>query len=263
MRNIINILICFIVLVALNSCERVIDVDIKPNSTKLVIEGNITNVSGAQIISISKTVPYSDPNVYPPVSGAVITVSSISGTYTFRETQPGQYVNSTIRARPGQDFSLKVTLDNQIYTSTATMPQQISLDSLGISEVVFGAKVLKTVTVFYQDPVSALNSYRFVMSVNGVLVKQIFTINDELTNGHPVNSLLYQTDVTLKKGDRIDVEMQCIDPFVYDYWNSLSKQGGNGPNNSATPSNPISNIKGDALGYFSAHTLQKKSIVVL
>jgi len=250
-------------LLLLAGCERVIDVDIKPNSTKLVIEGNITNLTGAQTVSISKTVPYSDANVYPPVSGATVLVSNVNGTYTFKETQPGQYTNSSIRGRPGQEILLKVTIDNQNYTASAIMPQQVSLDSLGISDVTLGTKTIKTVSVYYQDPVSVINSYRFVMSVNGILVKQIFTINDEITNGRPVNSLLYQTDITLKTGDRVDVEMQCIDPFVYDYWYSLSKQGGNGPNNSATPSNPITNLKGDALGYFSAHTVQKKSIVIL
>lgn len=263
MRKLTIIINCILILHAFTGCERVIDVDIKPNSTKLVIEGNITNITGVQIVSISKTVPYSDVNVYPAVSGAVVTVSNINGTYTFKETTPGQYTNSAIRARPGQEILLKVTLDNKTYTSSATMPQQVTLDSLGVSEVTIGSKSIKTVSVYYQDPGPAVNAYRFVLSVNGALVKQVFTINDDLTNGRPVNSMLYQTDITLKTGDRVEVEMQCIDPLVYDYWYSLSQQGGNGPNNSATPSNPITNLQGDALGYFSAHTVQRKSIVVL
>lgn len=263
MRKVILIVNGLLLLMAFAGCERVIEVDIKPNSTKLVIEGNITNIVGAQTINISKTVAYSDDNVYPPVSGAVVTVSNITGTYTFKETQPGQYTNSVIRARPGQEILFKVTLDNRVYTATSTMPQPVVLDSLGVTEFALSNKYLKTVSVYYQDPVDKTNSYRFIMSVNGVLIKQVFTINDELTNGRPVNSLLYQTDIALKSGDRVDVEMQCIDPFVYNYWYSLSKQGGNGPNNSATPSNPISNLTGDVLGYFSAHTVQKKSIVIL
>jgi len=56
--------------------------------------------------------------------------------------------------------------------------------------------------------------------------------------------------------------MQCVDKKVFTYWYSLSQQGGNGFANSATPSNPTSNISNGALGYFSAHTVQHASVTV-
>ena len=54
--------------------------------------------------------------------------------------------------------------------------------------------------------------------------------------------------------------MQNIDPVVYKYWFSLS-QNATGETQSASPANPVSNIKGGALGYFSAHTISTKSII--
>lgn len=47
--------------------------------------------------------------------------------------------------------------------------------------------------------------------------------------------------------------LQAIDKSVYDYFSSLNKLSAGGINSSATPANPVSNVSGGALGYFSAH----------
>lgn len=56
--------------------------------------------------------------------------------------------------------------------------------------------------------------------------------------------------------------MQCIDRAIFDYFTSLNSSIGNGPGGGATPSNPTSNINGNAIGYFSAHTAQRKLVIV-
>ena len=52
--------------------------------------------------------------------------------------------------------------------------------------------------------------------------------------------------------------MRCIDKNVFRYFTAL--QGSQ--NNATTPANPENAITGGALGYFSAHTTQKKKIKV-
>lgn len=251
-------------LMAMASCQRVIDIDISHSDEKIVIEGKLTNVSGTQTISISKTVAYNDANVYPPVTGATVSISTATGTLTsFKETQPGQYTVANFRGRSGTAYTMTVKIGDKTYTATSAMPTQVTLDSLNISGIAVGKKTVKTVSAFYKDPPDQVNQYNFLLFVNGVQVKQVFTINDNLTNGRIVNSTLYQYDIELKTGDKVEVEMQCIDKYVYNYWFNLSQQGGNSPANSATPSNPTSNISNGALGYFSAHTVQRKSIMVL
>jgi hypothetical protein len=52
--------------------------------------------------------------------------------------------------------------------------------------------------------------------------------------------------------------MYCIDKNVYNYFFSLLQvTGNNGGFQSASPDNPITNISGGALGYFSAHTVSR------
>jgi len=56
--------------------------------------------------------------------------------------------------------------------------------------------------------------------------------------------------------------MMCIDEQVYQYLFGLSETINTGLNAPASPGNPISNITGGCLGYFSAHTIQKKSLLI-
>jgi hypothetical protein len=46
---------------------------------------------------------------------------------------------------------------------------------------------------------------------------------------------------------------------VFDYFNSLALMN---DGQSASPANPLSNIQGGALGYFSAHTVQRRTVII-
>jgi len=69
-------------------------------------------------------------------------------------------------------------------------------------------------------------------------------------------------DIKVVVGDAIHVEMQCIDQNVYTFYSALLQLSGGGPGGGITPANPPSNISNGALGYFSAHTVRKKSVVI-
>jgi hypothetical protein len=91
-------------------------------------------------------------------------------------------------------------------------------------------------------------------------------MNDEFTPGQEVNDyLVFENDtenkaLNFKKGDKLTAIMHCVDPAVYTYLFSLF--GANGSDNGAAPSNPLSNISGGALGFFSAHTVQEKTLII-
>jgi hypothetical protein len=55
--------------------------------------------------------------------------------------------------------------------------------------------------------------------------------------------------------------MLCLDEAIYKYWYSLRSGGGDGTGSTAAPANPLTNIKGGALGYFSAHTINRKKVI--
>ena len=248
------------------ACEKVIDVDIKESASQLVIEGTITDQPGEQVVKITRSVPYTNTNTYPPVSGATVTVTDNgSNVWQFTEREPGVYTRP-FKGIPGTTYSLTVDLDGQTYTAQSLMPQHVPLDSVGITLITLGSEERKLVSVYFVDPPQVKNQYRYVMKVNDRLTKRVYAGNDRLTNGNNIKEqLFYQDDEDneeITSGDRVEVEMQCIDEAVFKYWYSLAEQTRGGPGGGVTPGNPPSNISGNVLGYFSAHTTETKSITV-
>jgi len=253
------LLIC----VSIISCKKVIELNLGNTPPQLVIEGNITDVRAAQTVTISQSVAFDNKNTFPPVSGAIVKVIDYKGTTrTFTEISAGVYMFSSFSGAYEKNYTLQVQVDGQTYTAVSTMPDRVNLDSLTVIAQGIPGNITKTIAVYYQDPPNINNQYRFIMYVNGVQVNKIFTRNDQFSDGRSVQALLYEDNITLKTGDKVVVEMQCIDPAIYTYWYTLSRQQDNGFNNSATPSNPPNNFNTNVLGYFSAHTSQSRPITV-
>jgi hypothetical protein len=254
------------ILITFASCEKVIDVKLNTSASQVVIEGSITDQAGVQTITISESVPYTNTNQYPPVTGAqVLVTDDANNSWTFTETKPGTYTFSSLKAETGRKYTMRVVAKNTTYTASSTMPALVKLDSLSTRIISFGGDDLKIVEAHFKDPADQVNQYRWVLKVNGVQIKSVFADNDRLTNGNDVDNTLFYDDDTneeLKTGDVAEVEMQCIDKDVFTYWFTLSQQTQNGPGGGVTPGNPPSNISNNALGYFSVHTTEKKTLTV-
>jgi hypothetical protein len=147
------------------------------------------------------------------------------------------------------------------------MPARVNLDSIYTTDEPIFTDTRKIVNVVFQDPPGRGNNYRFIQYVNNLKEKQLFIQNDDYTDARlNITKLYYFADdnsdsTIIHSGDSVRVDMLCIDPTVYEYWYSLERNT-NGDNNNTTPANPVSNILGGALGYFSAHTLQTRRMKV-
>lgn len=265
MGRYLNRAVVLLLVIGFSSCQRNIDLSINHPSSLLVIEGNVTNILGVQIVTVSTTIPYNKTNVFPPVIGAFVTLSDGEKSYVMsaNDAEPGKYTIPNFKGVEGRIYTLSVKMDTaEVYTATSVMPKQVKMDSIGINALSVGSKIIRTVSVYYHDPPTQVNQYKFVLFVNGVQVKHVFTLDDSHSNGRVINTSLYQNDIEIKSNDRVDVEMQCIDAAAYKYWYTLGQQNDNSPSNSATPTNPDSNLSGDVLGYFSAHTAERKTLIV-
>jgi hypothetical protein len=253
---------CTIVIVA-TSCTKVLDLKLNNNTGILVIEGNITNAPGTQVITLSQNVPFTNTNTYPPVTGASVSVSDNMGNnYPFTESPAGTYSTNAMTGVPGNTYTMHVTTNGTTYTATSTMPAPVTLDSITSTTDQIGKSNQRQIMVHYKDPAGIANQYRFIMYVDSVQVNSVFAYNDEFIDGRYVNLQLFQNNIDIYTGDTATVEMQCIDHPIYTYWFSLMQQQQNGPGGGVTPSNPPTNITPITLGYFSAHTTQTKTIVV-
>jgi len=246
------------------SCEKVIDIKVKESDTKYVIEGIITNEPGCKVY-ITRTKPFNEDNDFSNVSGATVKVKDNNIEHMLTESSPGVYETTLINGAPGHLYQLAVTINNQVFTAVCTMPQPVVMDTLYISPGPFGE--FKFATVSFKDPVGIKNGYRFVQYKNAVKDPMIFWENDEFTDGQ---ELVVQLDTgidekddprAINSGDEVTVEMLCLDEAIYKYWYSLRSGGGDGTSNTAAPANPLTNITGGALGYFSAHTINRKTVI--
>ncbi len=262
MKNIIYYLSALAIL-ALSSCEDVIDLNLNNAEPQIVIEANIVNGINKQTVKISTTKKFSDNNTPTPFKGATVTILQSNGIkdIAFTEFEPGIYTSSFFIGKPGQKYTLQVKANNKTYTATSTMPQIVNLDSLTITELSFFTNKNKFVQVNFIDPAAIKNQYNYVIMVNDTLRNAYYVDEDRFNDGKTVKNTLFTSSPDLKKGDRVNIDFQCIDYNTYRYFFAITQISGNGGPPTA-PSNPLSNFDNGALGYFSAHTSQMKSIIV-
>lgn len=266
MKFLKSLLILSLAVIAFSSCEKVIDVKLNNADKKLVIDAQITNVAGTCKVIISRTKEFSSNNELDGVSGATIEILGDDGTvFSLADIGGGVYESDGATGLPGHTYELKITVEGKTYTATSTMPEFVTFDSLSVEKQKFFDEEQVFANVSFKDPVGGRNYYRFVQHVNDYKIPGYSLLDDDLSDGKDIRSTLYfflDDDIEpVKSGDEFIVEMQGIDAAVYKYWFSL-EQSASGSGNSAAPANPVSNIKGDALGYFSAHTRQVKTIIV-
>jgi hypothetical protein len=246
------------------SCTKIINVDLNDAPPQLVIEGIVNDVAPATI-TISKSVVFSSPNIFPAVSGAVVTIKDdLGNNYTLPELpgKPGTYTTAGIIGKPGRTYTMTVNTSGTVYTATSTMPAVVNLDSLKPDEISFGNKLLKVVVPVYTDPPGRGNYYQLVQFVNSRFIKDINPWYDNVNDGGTnTRRLIYNDEVdslNIKKGDTVAVELRCIDKNIFNYMYAMADLN----SGQTTPANPVSNISGGVLGYFSAHTSRMKKILM-
>ena len=244
--------------IVLMACKKIINVDLNNAASQLVIEGIVSNTSPTQIV-ISRSVKFSSSNNFPTVSNATVIIKdNLNNSYTLKENTAGNYSSNSVIGVPGRTYNLSVTADGNTYTATSTMPLQVNLDTLLLEKIPFGNKAVTIVKPQYTDPVGFGNSYQFVETINKTVNPKVFVWDDRFNDGGISTRPLIEADSSIISGDTIKVEMRCIDKNIFRYFTSLADL----QQNATTPANPETNITGGCLGYFSAHTSQRKKVVI-
>lgn len=257
MKNSIKFYI-IVLLFAVTSCEKVINVDLTNAESRIVIEGMINDSGDPATVIISKSIPFSHLNNYPPVTGAVVKITDNAGNnFTLTEGAAGVYSNATLIGVPDRTYTLHVVASGQTYSSVCKMPQPVNLDSLFQDTIIFN-KSITFVSALFVDPVGFGNYYQVIETINGKRVNTIYVLDDSFQDGGKINNQFIDEEAEIKKNDTVQIEMRCIDKNVYRYIKGLQDLQFGG----TVPANPESNISNNALGYFSAHNSVQKTIVI-
>jgi len=259
-----RIILFFTAIIVLVACEREIFIDLNSSHPQIIIEANVSDDTSQSYVKLSKTLNFSDPNNYPPVEGAEVVISDNCGVVdTLVEVFPGYYIAMRIEGVPGRTYSLTIKYGGETYRATSKMPHVVMLDSLRFYQSFPELNdSLYYVVPLFLDPVRTDDQYRFISYINGEKDRTYFVFSDRLFNGMVNFRPVLSDDYMLKLGDTLTLEMRCIDYNIYEYFRVINNV--TGFNYFSPPANPLNNITGDyALGYFSAHSVQKKTQIVM
>lgn len=240
------------------SCEKIITVDLNESDSRYVIEGCINNHPGPYQVYISATRP-SDSDQPVLIPGAMVIISDDYGQCdTLTDMGSGVYQTGTLQGIVGHRYRLEVFLDGMVFTSESVMGNVVPIDTITTATISGIQQQLLVPVVSFSDPAGQINYYRYVLYVNGIRSAELFLGKDEHSDGLSVNKMLRQG---VSSGDSLEVELQNIDEAVFEYFNDLAGLQGQ-VLAGLTPSNPVSNISGGALGYFSAYAYSRKAVKV-
>ncbi|MDO9634784.1 MAG: DUF4249 domain-containing protein [Paludibacter sp.] len=263
-----NLLLLVGLLFFVSSCTEVVFVELDGSDAEIVVQASVPE-SGFAEVKISKSVHFNTSNEFPAVTGAVVIFQNDSGLIeTLTEYKPGYYRSSVIKGVPETTYRLTIETAGKVFQSEDRMPKPVRMESVKVRKFVFPVEgmpddllssPLMEVVVDFTDPLEDENYYRIIEYKNGKSVKSHLS-DDKFNNGKPVRSFLLSLNRTLISGDSLTIEMQSISKPVYNYLFGFSDM--NNIPQGTTPSNPLGNITGVKLGYFSAHTVHRVTLVI-
>jgi hypothetical protein len=269
----IQIISTILLLILLNSCTEVINVDLNTESPRLVIEASINWQKGTagntQKIKLTTTTNYYT-NLIPTVSNATVTIRNSANTsFNFIENAgTGIYECTNFVPVLNETYTLTVTSNGNVYTATETL-MPIAPIVTATQENNGGISGNKPVVRFvYTDPSNIENFYLYKFKYSNKIKPDIYVDKDEFFNGNPFFSVSFNDD--LKPEDKIDVIHYGISQRYFEYMSvllSVSGNAGGGPFQSP----PVS-VRGNIVnttneqnypfGYFNLSEIDTKSYTI-
>jgi len=257
-----------LLLLAMQSCQDVIDIDLNDADPKYVIEGAVIEGVDSILVRVTQTASFFDASEPQGINNATVVVTMPNGQeVTLGSIGNGYYTATGQTISTSSTYSLRVNVDEQEFTATTYMPAHTELDSLNVefSEGLFGLEGTYNVFLNFNDSLGIADYYKMNVTVNDTLLNsanEIMVVDDALVDGNAIYMPVFVRDFDL--GDSVAIELQAIDKATYKFYLTMASVAGSSAGSpfSATPANPESNIKGGALGVFAAYTSSKKNIIV-
>ncbi len=272
MKTIYKISALLILFIALNSCEKVIDLELKDAKQQIVVDANIYNGVGNNVVILTKSGNFYESNNFETVKNAnVIITNNLGDSYILNEISDGIYYNDTLNGQFLTNYKINILAEGKTITSNSTMPNLVSIDSITYKKIddgfgggpgsggQGGGEAFYKVYINFTDPANESNYYRIKVTVNGQYINEINVVDDGLFNGLSTQFLLRMGGFV--QGDTIDVDLISIDKANYEYYRLLNENDMGAMSTSV--GNPVSNIKGeDVIGVFGANAVDSKSVTI-
>jgi hypothetical protein len=250
-----------LLLLALTSCEEVVDIDLNYSDERLVIEGQLNwikeNNQTEQLIMLSKTTPYFE-NLRIPANGAQVrVVDSKENIYQFQEegNTGNYYPLDTIPYLLGAELTLHIDFENQTYSGSEVLNSVTSIYKIEQDSIPLFGNLATQLEAYSMDPVNEDNYSFFEFTSDRLDEPQYNVFRDDFSNGSEYYGVLF--DSNLKKGDFVRIRQYGLSKTAYQFWFLLilqnTQQGGPFQTNPANLNGNMVNLskpENSPLGYF-------------
>jgi hypothetical protein len=286
-------LIPFIFLLALISCEKNVTVEIPEATEEIVVEGIIETGSYARVL-LTRTLPFfgeinTSDVILNSVQGATVIVDDGSTTDTLIQIPGyGIYIGSVITGTIGKEYHLKVLVEGKTISSVTKIPYPVSLDSVWWKPD-GNRDSLGFAWAHLTDPDSLGNCYRwYAQRINhytygdnageikdstfiaapGAAFDDKFINNKSFDLSFPRGSFSFSDKEDdkndekffFKRGDTIVLKFCSIDRSNFEFWRTEESQVQSNGNPFASPQPITTNIQG-GLGIWGGYSPSYDTIV--
>lgn len=241
-----NILYIFLVLLLTNCNDDIQPGEFEP---KMVIYAELNNTS-TPYVSIQKTIPLLAVSDYSGVRNAVVKITdlTLNKTYTLWETSEGIYNYDSTIGFVGHSYRLDIEVEGKKITATEKMPRIVELQDATVEkyEVPFAEdKKYIEIKPKFRDPRGIENYYQFVFFKSSFPMDKSEIFKDYGFDGlQNVISFIVEG----RTDEYVTVRMRNITKNAYTYLEGVKL---NRNQIAATPTNPVTNLTGNVLGYFN------------
>ncbi|NQX91578.1 MAG: DUF4249 domain-containing protein [Flavobacteriales bacterium] len=278
MKTIQKTLLAFAAIALLASCTEVIDLELNEGEAqRLVVNGWFTDVPGRSRVDLTLTTSYFQNEAAPRVSGALVSVTDGTTTWTLSEVSPGVYQPaSDVVGEPGNTYTLNIEHEGENYEASAFMRASNPMDSINVrildplEEFGFPADPYYSVRLWTQEPEGLGDAYVWYTYVNGEGIRdtlnELTIVEDSFYDGS------YVSDLEI---DFVDIETEAVqgDTLLLEQWNIgidsyevlqeiLNQTDFQGGIFDAPPANVRTNISNGALGLWGAATIVTKETII-
>jgi len=256
-----------LLIAALSSCTDVIDVNVAPGETQLVIDAFINNRDTIQTIRLTRTVPYFQAGNAPVVSGAeiVLTNQTTGREFVFTDTrQNGIYAwvpaEKDNIGKVGDSFRLSVRYQSDVYEATSRLNRTTRVDSIVTEEReatpgTDGNKEGYYAEFYGTDSSGRKDFYWFRSFKNGVYQTRLLSFGTNGIGGRdnengadgfrfipPIRESITDGQAPFQVGDIVRVEIWSITEETLDFFIQAQSQINNGGLFARPPENVRSNF---------------------
>lgn len=255
-----NTIILFSVILLMASCKSDIDFDYHRVAPITVVNGSVTDTGS--VVIVGESLDMDDTVRIRPNTHAVVSITGSDGTSVeLQHVGQGRYMpDNAYVGKPGVCYTVSVNDGGQTYYASSTMQRSIAIDSLYFKWENGALSDQVVMHIHFMDDIQQTNYYCYHIYRNSRPFKW-GVFKDLGYNGTEINravSIMSRTKMDkndpedknkrLFEGDTIHVELTSTDRNTFDYLYSLHFGQSN-------KQNPLSNLSGECLGYFSAHSI--------